>query len=436
MIRRRHLAGLLAAGLLPVFVHAAQPYDPAAPVPPPRYLPLPEPDALPELGELDWREANDTVGQFTRGHIDVLRWESEQAAATPADPGPAGALLNAATALRLALATQPALLATTNMSRVEQARADIEAAAFSRDVLRAWVSAVAAGVAQENARKAFDAAETGAVLAGRMVRVGNWGRDRLLREQRTLKDAGVALVGARQEAIGTREALARMAGLWGEAGQFTLPAALPALPDGPMDGAGLEALALSRHPQLVLASQEAERARRAQGAAALTRWQAVVGEALDGVLGGAADDAGVLGEPPLRAALIDLPRAALGNDAAHAARTVADAEQQAVRVRSQVREAYLNYRLAHDLAAQALGRQTMQVAQQEEVLLRYNGMLKSTWDLLDAARERLAAETAAAQALRDFWLAHVNLQAVLAGADYTGADALARPAGKKAGGGH
>lgn len=78
----------------------------------------------------------------------------------------------------------------------------------------------------------------------------------------------------------------------------------------------------------------------------------------------------------------------------------------------------------------------MQVARREEVLLRYNGMLKSTWDLLDAARERLAAETAATLALRDFWLAHVNLQAVLAGADYPGADAVAQAAGSKAAGGH
>ncbi len=29
-----------------------------------------------ESGEVDWRSANDDVGQFRRGHMDILKWES------------------------------------------------------------------------------------------------------------------------------------------------------------------------------------------------------------------------------------------------------------------------------------------------------------------------------------------------------------------------
>ncbi|HEX5783379.1 MAG TPA: hypothetical protein VFY35_01520, partial [Burkholderiaceae bacterium] len=29
----------------------------------------------------DWRQANDTVGQFPRGHADVVRWEAAQPSA-------------------------------------------------------------------------------------------------------------------------------------------------------------------------------------------------------------------------------------------------------------------------------------------------------------------------------------------------------------------
>ncbi|HAG75415.1 MAG TPA: TolC family protein [Thauera sp.] len=436
MTRKRHLAGWLAVGLLPMAVHAAPPYEPAAPVPAPRYVPLPLLDTTPQLGEIDWRQANEIVGQFTRGHIDVLRWESENPASGQTEPTPAGALIGASESLRLALAARPDLLATTSMSPAERARADIAAAAFSRDVLRAWVSAVAAETALTNAGKAYGAAETGAELASRMTRVGNWAQDRLLSEQLSLKDAGVGLIAARQEASRAREALTRMTGLWGEAVHFTLPASLPALPADALEGAGLEALALSRHPMLSLATQDAERALQSQGRGAQARWQTLGAEAVERLLGGRADDGAVLSRPPGTAAVIDLRRAAVGQDAPHAFGRVADAESLAVSVRSQVREAYINYRIAHDLATQALSRQGLQVAKQEEALLRYNGMLKSTWDLLDAARERLAAETAAAQALRDFWLAHVNLQAVLAGADYPGADGVAQPAGKKAAGGH
>ena len=30
---------------------------------------------LPTDATVDWRSANDTVGQFRRGHADVLKWE-------------------------------------------------------------------------------------------------------------------------------------------------------------------------------------------------------------------------------------------------------------------------------------------------------------------------------------------------------------------------
>ncbi len=32
-----------------------------------------------EKGATDWRAANDAVGQFRRGHMDVLKWEAAQA---------------------------------------------------------------------------------------------------------------------------------------------------------------------------------------------------------------------------------------------------------------------------------------------------------------------------------------------------------------------
>ena len=42
-------------------------------------------------------------------------------------------------------------------------------------------------------------------------------------------------------------------------------------------------------------------------------------------------------------------------------------------------------------------------------------MLASTWEVLAAARERIAAQQAAVTAERDAWLAWLDLQAVLAG---------------------
>jgi hypothetical protein len=31
-----------------------------------------------EKDTIDWRKANDEVGRFTRGHIDILKWEEQQ----------------------------------------------------------------------------------------------------------------------------------------------------------------------------------------------------------------------------------------------------------------------------------------------------------------------------------------------------------------------
>lgn len=42
-----------------------------------------------ETNEHDWRQANAEVGQFKRGHVDILRWEEAQAKkAASAEPAP------------------------------------------------------------------------------------------------------------------------------------------------------------------------------------------------------------------------------------------------------------------------------------------------------------------------------------------------------------
>lgn len=47
-------------------------------------------DGLPtgvEQSVVDWRAANANVGQFKRGHVDLLKWEEEQARQKTAPPG-------------------------------------------------------------------------------------------------------------------------------------------------------------------------------------------------------------------------------------------------------------------------------------------------------------------------------------------------------------
>jgi hypothetical protein len=49
------------------------------------------------------------------------------------------------------------------------------------------------------------------------------------------------------------------------------------------------------------------------------------------------------------------------------------------------------------------------------VLLRYNGMLASVFELLADSREQVAAVNAYIESLRDFWLAESDFQMALTG---------------------
>ena len=66
---------------------ALQPTDPAAPVPAVTYRSVfaDLPTGV-EAGREDWRKANTDVGRFTRGHVDILKWEQQAPQASPATP--------------------------------------------------------------------------------------------------------------------------------------------------------------------------------------------------------------------------------------------------------------------------------------------------------------------------------------------------------------
>ncbi|MCL6482704.1 MAG: TolC family protein, partial [Janthinobacterium lividum] len=88
----------------------------------------------------------------------------------------------------------------------------------------------------------------------------------------------------------------------------------------------------------------------------------------------------------------------------------------ALRTRSEVREAYSSYRTAYDLARHYRDevlplRKTIS----HEVLLRYNAMLASVFELLADAREQVASVNSAIETQRDFWIAQTQLQSAING---------------------
>lgn len=73
----------VALACLPAFAIAQSASDPSVVVPtvPYRSVFTDTPKGV-EADTLDWKAANTQVGQFLRGHIDILKWEAAQRAAT------------------------------------------------------------------------------------------------------------------------------------------------------------------------------------------------------------------------------------------------------------------------------------------------------------------------------------------------------------------
>jgi outer membrane protein TolC len=113
--------------------------------------------------------------------------------------------------------------------------------------------------------------------------------------------------------------------------------------------------------------------------------------------------------------------------------------EKAVNVRSEARDAYRIYRASYDIAARYRDEVLpMRKIISEEMTLRYGAMQIDVFSLLTEARQRLAAQVAAIEAQRNFWLASTDLRVAVvgggvAGSDSTGSQAAAGQSASQAG---
>lgn len=252
-------------------------------------------------------------------------------------------------------------------------RASDEATRLALRAYKAWVNAVAAQRSAALLREAKTTAETADELTRRMVRAGNVSRLTQAQSQATLSDAAIALARGEHAAFAAREQLVRVLGLWGTEADFSLAKTLPALPRLPPDDAALESRAVAARSTLHTAR---------------LAWQRKLASAVP--------------------SSVDERWDALGD----AARVRAEA----VQVRSEAREAAFNLRTQWDIAHHLqTGVLPLRQFIHEELTLRYNGMLTSVFEVMADSRTRTLATLDAADALRDYWLAFADMQAVLAG---------------------
>ena len=366
--------------------------------------------------DTSWRSANDTVGQFRRGHIDIIRAMPPR----PEAPSPArtGAPLQAAEALDAALLRHPDLWldpAATPMARLEAQR---KLAELDLSVLQAWIGAVTAERLMAIEQRKLIAARSAAELAQRMAAIGNWPAARAATWQLGLAAAEQS---HREQSLAVLQARLALSALTGLPADRALPEALPdmtsaaARPDAPSIDAQLDQV-LGKRPEWLalqanLARDEQLLARPANQSL-LNALETAAPKAQ-----AAGSSLPVLGrEAPVRAAGLPM--------APHAIKEARERVETARALRLQAHhELHLSQQWQQATREQWQRLRERQLPLQtqisEETVRLYNGMFASTWDVISQTDARLSLEQALVQAEAAVWMADLAHQALLAGLPWT-----------------
>jgi multidrug efflux system outer membrane protein len=303
---------------------------------------------------------------------------------------------------------------------VAKLQAAQEVVKLAADTRKAWINAVAAQQTASYMKDAKEAAEASGELARRLARVGNWSKLSQAREQAFVADAAAQLARSQNAAFAAREKLIRLMGLWGTQTQFALserlpdiPKTLPAMPD-------IEARALRDRLDVRASMAQAGYVADSMG---LTRSTGFI-NALDAKYSRNTTFDNATGDKEIKRGWeLELPLPVFDWGGAGNARaqgqymqSVARVRETAIQARSEARESYHAWRTAHDLALHYRDEVVpLRKFINNELLLRYNGMLASVFELLADTRTSIAAVNASIEAQRDFWLADTDLQTTLTG---------------------
>ena len=300
---------------------------------------------------------------------------------------------------------------------------------LASDTRKAWITAVAAQQTAIYMRDVKDAADASAELARRMARVGNWSRLQQAREQVFLADATAQLARAEQTNFSEREKLIRLMGLWGPQINFSLAERLPDLPQTVTQMTDVEARAIRARLDVQSAVSESTYVADQMGFKTVMVY--FDGLAL-GLTNSTTFDNASQSQETRRGFEVELPLPIFDWGGARNARSKAMYLQSAARVRevavkarSEAREAYHGYRTAYDLARHYRDEVVpLRKFINDELVLRYNGMLASVWDVLADTRSQVMSINSAIEAQRDFWLAEADLQTTLTGTSAGGLAAM------------
>jgi len=360
----------------------------------------------------NWKAANEAVGRFLRGHVDIVR--AEQRAGRSAAPKPTGAVgapMSLADAKSLALSLRSDLFAKGTESAAERNALALEVAQLMMEVELAWVNAVGRAQLVLKQADSTEAADIAYELAQRMGKIGNWANDRVITVGLQAAAEQVKLIRAKQLAQDAENTLRSLV----LQESIVLPSALPAIrglgarQDLTQDASGLTLEHLERMPNYA-SMQKDLRAREALvGEKTLTDWKTFAQARAAQVVSGSAST--VLA--------IDRSKMAWNHDIEKVINDRKALEELKVKTRVMAATAQNNVKARH-AEVMLLANQVVPLAleAQEEAVYRYNGMFISTWGLLERVQEKATAEMALIDSQMRYWEAEFALKAFLAGAPY------------------
>ncbi|ABE64975.1 outer membrane efflux protein (plasmid) [Nitrobacter hamburgensis X14] len=320
----------------------------------------------------------------------------------------------------LALATLPFRSEIAKQRfRQAQLRAVLETLRLAADVRRAYYRAVAANELVALLSGAKATAESTAQLSKKLGETGSLNKLDQAREQVFYAETTADLATLRQEATSSREALARLLGLWDGDLNFKLPSHLPTLPPRPRALPRIEVDAVEHRIDLQVARIELDALAKSLNLTEANRFVTML------------DIAGIdrkTREPegaPFRERGFDIQFQIPIFDGGEArVRQAAETYNQAfnrltekaVNVRSEARDAYRTYRSSYEIASQ-YQREVLPLRKiiTEEMQLRFSSMQVDVFALLTEARQRIASLRAAIEAKRAFWFAQSDLQTAVNG---------------------
>ena len=293
-------------------------------------------------------------------------------------------------------------------------RVSAETLRFAADVRSAYYSHLAATQSVAMARLASDAARTSAEVAVRQHQAGNITDLDLENEQAVYEQAKLDLARTEEQNVLTREALVRIMGVRDASLTFTMPTDFPPLPAREMTQDEAGALMAARRLDVAIAQREVEVAERSLGISRATSIGDVVVD-----VHRSREPAGEVTTGPG----IDVPIPIFNRGQASRARAEATLLRRRQMLADIMSRANSEFRsaFAHLTTARArveyyrdvvLPRRSRIV---ELTKLEHNSMLVGVYQLLQARQSEANARRDYIDALRDYWSARTNLDAVLNG---------------------